>query len=1481
MDRRGLSNIAILLIAMGIVMALFITALLLGGSGQEPEPLPGGGDETPTPPPGVGDGPTIPGSAEIEGEGFTADGTRCKTGPKAVEGVLFKWDFESIQFYTCDESHENTSFCDPTQFSISLAHRLEKIKEKAEAGDIEMARLLSSFNTYLIADNYSLDFQKDFAHYYGSEFFATPAWFEPWHQYFSDTNLLEFFPRNLATQESGLYNVELFYEFDGKEFEFFKEGVPTAKIEVRFSRIGDFDQNSVFHRLPFGGMVGTAREDEDGETRRKDYGLGFSTGGNRLIFDEQDRKTVDSSASGGFKEFIVAIPEDFRHTNGRSGIIAFIDEENKIITFSPQYARVVLALLEYEKGGANFFYRIFEEEAEVSGSAGLAYWSRVSQQKYPQGVSLGQFKMPRADERAGDNACESVKLEGGNAYGLSVNIPEFKTAMLKSYFFTPLNKNVVLEIACSRNPEYLATEDYKVSGLHDSVSLDGSSNKISQFYELLEFVREEQICVVEKGAQTYFYWNAEALEEQENNTLERMGFRVPQVSTQSVGPKGLVVTGGRQIIADHYLLSSRSDGETRKLQTPEMDGNGEIFLTANVGRFGVFCFERPLVQIYNIGGGGQELLLESKSNGFLGVFPEKYRGTINKGESLKLTAKGFKKALCFGSGSAEAHVTRLIGSGGIAVYVKEGETNYDCVRLWLAEGPDSMVEECTVNWGGGDTTNVKPNTSIHFADHCYESPGEHRISYECSGSGERKTSAILVKTPQYPENTGLLEGENCTGCQGCCDFGLGLRCIPAYENSGPEPGSGDEPPLIDGFGGEITEEKVCCPRNTKWDGELCLDIAKYTRYFRAEEYSEGVGGELFLGLDSMRFSDVRDADMEAFLERQEAAQAAQNEGNEDEKQDYGERPEGWPEDWPWPPDEPEDQPGGQEGGGDSCEVYNVSVEIYFEGESIESVELRKEERWARELHALANSREFGAVWKSKGMEPGDYTAKFHVNGCSFNVVFEKRFSIDESGEIHAASRYSEYPAADSDSGEEEEEPGGKCIESDKGIDPGNGSKVYAGSKERKDGCLFGRYLFERYCKGDKIKLKIFNCRKYCRNNYGKQASGKCSHDIAGYGYCLCSGKSISILSAYVNPEEGELGAIFTFRAAIENPESAGRVGVEIFGDRNAPKITELRLYDDGKHNDLEPEDGVFANTLWTDTNGWMDYGDYNAKIYATGPIGQKEEEWVSFSIVRHAEQCKEVLTNGPSQVKLDLVFLGQGFESRAELREAAEEATNQILSFEPFSGNREKINVSVLPESRDLSCSQRIDAPGINCNWAKVEIWAAACENQDRGMVLLKSYGGWGQAHGIWGKFAVSYKEADQELYESNVKRGFGRNTWSDVVTHELGHLLGLLDEYVYEGWDYGTLNPEELCEADPFCEKPPFLSSVSAGWNCTEDSSCSKWKNAFGEENIDCAEGCTLHNWFRPIEDYSMMYNQVSTFSPPSIAFLEKALEYFAGGGR
>ncbi len=220
-------------------------------------------------------------------------------------------------------------------------------------------------------------------------------------------------------------------------------------------------------------------------------------------------------------------------------------------------------------------------------------------------------------------------------------------------------------------------------------------------------------------------------------------------------------------------------------------------------------------------------------------------------------------------------------------------------------------------------------------------------------------------------------------------------------------------------------------------------------------------------------------------------------------------------------------------------------------------------------------------------------------------------------------------------------------------------------------------------------------------------------------------------------------------------------------------------------------------------------------------------------------------TTGPSEDRLDLVFLGDGYTAsqQEDFAEDVDWVVDYLLNIEPYSAYTGLFNVWRIDTisndsgvSHDESGISRDTAYGCYYGCAGIDRLVCCDDNAVMGavgtalpaaegvMVLINDpvYGGAGGFN-----YATSYVgEAD------------GRQ----VAAHELGHsLVGLWDEY---GYGY-----ESSAGEGPNCSSDP-----EGGWN--------KW---LGENDgeVGSFQECSYSNYYRPTENECMMRSLSDDYCP------------------
>lgn len=248
--------------------------------------------------------------------------------------------------------------------------------------------------------------------------------------------------------------------------------------------------------------------------------------------------------------------------------------------------------------------------------------------------------------------------------------------------------------------------------------------------------------------------------------------------------------------------------------------------------------------------------------------------------------------------------------------------------------------------------------------------------------------------------------------------------------------------------------------------------------------------------------------------------------------------------------------------------------------------------------------------------------------------------------------------------------------------------------------------------------------------------------------------------------------------------------------------------------------------------------------------------------VTPAGACKQLINNGPSQNKIDLLFVGDGYYDEKEflstLRKALDysglgEGTKDegLFSIEPFKSNKKKFNVwysfGVRIPLEQNPIQSYDDIPQVD----KLAEIASACPVNDYVLVISRS----------------SYRSfcflKTGPCFNSAVFEPFlGR-----LILHEFGHgFAGLEDEYHN---NVEMLDPvidafySEFSTNGPNCK--PNRASAEAAWESLVDEKVSYFEGCGG----DCGETCKTN--IRPTANSIMNAQRLNAIKPDCLTDLRK----------
>jgi len=196
--------------------------------------------------------------------------------------------------------------------------------------------------------------------------------------------------------------------------------------------------------------------------------------------------------------------------------------------------------------------------------------------------------------------------------------------------------------------------------------------------------------------------------------------------------------------------------------------------------------------------------------------------------------------------------------------------------------------------------------------------------------------------------------------------------------------------------------------------------------------------------------------------------------------------------------------------------------------------------------------------------------------------------------------------------------------------------------------------------------------------------------------------------------------------------------------------------------------------------------------------------------------CVTLLYNGDSEDKVDVVFLGNGYNAVDDFSEDVNNYVNNvILETNPFDLNGKKINFYRIDQFKDLGCEI---SSYILCNQYKAKQLASNCPNDYIFIITDR------------GKIKDFIKPIRSSAFSNIAHINVADNDF--VLLHEFGHTFGdLADEYVDESY-YKQFDEEKY----PNCDK----------------EGCEEWENII---EAGCFEGCSVSQFYRPTKE-SIMRN-------------------------
>lgn len=394
---------------------------------------------------------------------------------------------------------------------------------------------LLHYDTYLIRDGYSHDFENDFRDYYSANFADAPPWFKGgngtagFNAFYGDDDSLYFtnkFFDDPTLPAAGKYQVNINVFFDDNWQMLSATGEPKAHIAIDFYHLETPSPNSPFYRLPFDGALGLENTTYD----RVGYGVEYiNAGADPIKINDTLIQTYSGEGSTALGQLTVSESTDLRKLNSipstRGNILEVVapsGSAEQSMTFTPSLATPLLMRVNHEVTPNPFsaYYQLGLNGVPQDTGNTLTFWEGAGNCYDFTGTPIYE-KFNYSPDRAGLPTDKYTSwpylyavdwdkaLVGGNAY-------------LRTIFYTPADGTYSLNGEAGTSKFITANyPDYSSTQLLDGITTmpyNNASTAIDSIQDVFDLVGQGKICVSDSGAKARFFWNPETIYKQTGQT---------------------------------------------------------------------------------------------------------------------------------------------------------------------------------------------------------------------------------------------------------------------------------------------------------------------------------------------------------------------------------------------------------------------------------------------------------------------------------------------------------------------------------------------------------------------------------------------------------------------------------------------------------------------------------------------------------------------------------------------------------------------------------------------------------------------------------------------------------------------------------------------------------------------------------------------------------------------------------------------------
>ncbi|MEM4390817.1 MAG: carboxypeptidase-like regulatory domain-containing protein [Candidatus Diapherotrites archaeon] len=376
------------------------------------------------------------------------------------------------------------------------------------------------FDAYLMKDNYSKEFFKDFAEYYTKTAFSdTDHYFSPLFSKLMEQE--KFIVKNKYDDTTelpgpGLYRVEIAVYYTEGNWKIVNErGEPQGYVSILLHKLKDPLPDSIFYYMPIDGKVG-----EKGQIlNRQNYGTKFENKTNEEIRANESAipTTFKDTTGNGIINLEINKNSDFYSLNvspATRGMILEIQAtrgNNAKMTYQPSIATpLIIKTTNNNLTPFTTYYTTMENQTPIKQKS-LTYWEGLGNCLDFSGLPINETFYYKQD-RQGKESDKITDYE--NVYAIDwEKVNKVGNVYLRTILYTDPKKETIIKAIGEKSVFITLQEESRqvnldgIKGMKNNSRILGENGVINSLEDIFTMVEKGEVCVTNTGKNSKFFWN--------------------------------------------------------------------------------------------------------------------------------------------------------------------------------------------------------------------------------------------------------------------------------------------------------------------------------------------------------------------------------------------------------------------------------------------------------------------------------------------------------------------------------------------------------------------------------------------------------------------------------------------------------------------------------------------------------------------------------------------------------------------------------------------------------------------------------------------------------------------------------------------------------------------------------------------------------------------------------------------------------------